>query len=101
VLVSNAAFARSLSKDGTVVGAHLTQLLHEADRPRAQGQLDAARNGGAGVGSFDAAPLHASPGSLTRSLRFHPSRASTGEIFLTAVPAPPGRASDELRLTIF
>lgn len=98
ILHANTAFGAAFSKSGEVVGKSLASLVGAADRDRVRGALEALKEGeGPALDVSTAAPA---AGAVAASIRLHPTRLPGGEVLVTAVPSPPGRPKDQMRLAI-
>jgi rsbT co-antagonist protein RsbR len=102
IVAANGAFGKAFSKSGDVVGCPLSSLARAADQERVRQAVDASVHADAReVGhSFDVMADTASAGSFVRSMRVHLTGLPEGEILVTAVPSPPGRPDDEMRLAV-
>jgi rsbT co-antagonist protein RsbR len=97
VLRANDAFARSFSTDNPV-GRSLGSLVRPMDQPRVAAALGSLSS--VDQPAFDVTPERAAEGLLARSMRLHATLLASGEVLLSAVPSPPARPDDEIRLAV-
>jgi anti-anti-sigma factor len=99
ITAANGAFGKVFAKSGdVVVGRPLASFAEAADQERVRAAVDGQ---GKGQGhAFDVMLDAASVGSHARSVRLHLTRSGDQEILVTAVPSPPGRPDDEMRLAV-